>query len=65
MIKVVPLTTREKSQHPFYFEIKHESKSFAVLSQTKTISGKRLLRKIGKVSIEEFDRLKEALIKLG
>jgi mRNA interferase MazF len=64
MIKVVPLTTREK-RHPCYFEIKHDTKSFAVLAQAKTISGKRLLRKIGKISTEEFKRLKEALIELG
>ncbi len=65
MLKVVPLTTREKSP-PFYFKIQNEAiSSFAVISQTRVISSRRMIRKISKISPEEFQRLKAAIQKIG
>ncbi len=53
MVWVLPLTTKEK-QNKYHYKLEHETiKSWVILSQIKTISTKRLLRKIG--SISEFD----------
>ena len=61
MIWVLPLTTKEK-QNKYYYKLDHEIiKSWVILSQIKTISTKRLLRKIGTVSELDF---KEVIIKL-
>ena len=61
MVWVLPLTTQEKN-NKYYFKLNHEELiSWVVLSQIKTISTKRLLRKVG--SISEFD-FKEVLIRL-
>jgi mRNA interferase MazF len=50
MIWVLPLTTKEK-QNKYYYGLTHETiKSWVILSQIKTISTKRLLRKIGSIS---------------
>lgn len=50
MIWVLPLTTKEK-ENKYYFKLTHETiKSWVILSQIKTISTKRLLRKIGSIS---------------
>ena len=61
MVWVLPLTTQEKN-NKYYFKLNHEELiSWVVLSQIKTISTKRLLRKVGLIS--EFD-FKEVLIRL-
>jgi mRNA interferase MazF len=54
MIWIVPLTSKEhKGSH--YQKITHDSGvSWVCLSQIKTISTKRLLRKIGMISVSEF-----------
>jgi mRNA-degrading endonuclease toxin of MazEF toxin-antitoxin module len=50
MVWVLPLTTKEK-ENKYYFKLTHEVlTSWVILSQIKTISTKRLLRKIGSVS---------------
>lgn len=61
MVWVLPLTTKEKNDK-YHFKLNHEDiKSWVILSQIKTISTKRLLRKVG--SISEFD-FKEIVLKL-
>ena len=46
----VPLTTKERDGH-FYQKLTHDGGvSWAALSQIKTFSTKRLLRKIGRIS---------------
>lgn len=61
MVWTLPLTTQGKS-NKYHYKLNHkEIKSWIVLSQIKTISTKRLLRKIG--SISESD-LKEIVLKL-
>lgn len=62
MIKIIPLTTSTRD-NKYYFKIKKitfEGKmSYAVLSQVRTISAKRLLRKIGgKILKEDFNKIK-------
>ena len=54
MIWVLPLTTKEK-QNKYHFKLEHENiKSWVILSQIKTISTKRLLRKIRSISDSNF-----------
>jgi mRNA interferase MazF len=56
-IKVIPLTSKEKHSK-YYFELNFNSiKSFASLSQIKTISTKRLSRKIGRLDQKQFKEL--------
>ena len=57
MIWVLPLTSKEH-QGIHYYRIVHDSGvSWVYLSQIKTISTKRLLRKIGMVSLSEFTQI--------
>jgi mRNA interferase MazF len=57
----VPLTSNEKTGE-FYQKIKHEGNtSWAVLSQIKVLSTKRLLRKIGRISEDEFQTIRARL----
>lgn len=50
----IPLTGSEK-QGEFYLQVQHEKgESYAALSQLRTWSSKRLLRKIGMVSEKDF-----------
>ena len=61
MLWVLPLTTKGK-ENKYYFKLKHELlNSWAVLSQIKTISTKRLLRKVGSISEDDF---KEVILRL-
>lgn len=54
MVWVLPLTTKEK-QNKYHHKLEHEViKSWVILSQIKTISTKRLLRKIGSISDLDF-----------
>lgn len=68
MIWVLPLTSKEKIGE-FFHRIDHDSGiSWVNLSQIKTISTKRLLRKIGMISEKEFSEVSEKIggyIKIG
>jgi mRNA interferase MazF len=57
----IPLTSNKKDG-VFYEQISHDGGiSWALLSQLKTFSTKRLLRKIGRISESEFEGLQERL----
>ncbi|MEK7185480.1 MAG: type II toxin-antitoxin system PemK/MazF family toxin, partial [Patescibacteria group bacterium] len=57
MLWVLPLTTKE-NQNKYFYELKHEFiKSRVLLSQIKTISTKRLLRKFGTVTESDFKQI--------
>jgi mRNA interferase MazF len=61
MVWVLPLTTKGK-KNKYYYKLEYEMiKSWVVLSQIKTISTKRLLRKVGSISENDF---KEVVSKL-
>ena len=61
MIWGLPLTTKQK-QDKYHFKLEHEEiKSWVILSQIKTISTKRLLRKVGTISPLDF---KEVILRL-
>jgi len=62
MIWVVPLTSKSFSDQ-YHIKINHGSdESWACVSQIKTISTKRLMRKIWTVNQVEFDLIKNLLI---
>jgi mRNA interferase MazF len=61
MVWALPLTTQGRADK-YHYKLNHtEIKSFVVLSQLKTISTKRLLRKVGSISESDF---REVIIKL-
>ena len=61
MVWALPLTTKGK-KNKYYYKLEHEIiKSWVNLSQIKTISTKRLLRKISSISENDF---KEVVLKL-
>ena len=59
----IPLTSKEK--HGAYFQkiVCEQSESWAALTQLKTYSAKRLLRKLGTISAEEFMDVKYRLVR--
>lgn len=61
MVWVLPLTTQGQNNKYFYKLNHEEIKSWVVLSQIKTISTKRFLRKVGSISEGDF---KEVILKL-
>jgi len=73
----VPLTTKEKDNpyhHKFNYKVyfedengnlnKETKKGIVILNQFKTMSSKRLLRKMGVVPIEEFVQIRKKLKRL-
>ncbi len=68
MLWGVPLTSKQRDGI-HYHRITHDrGVSFACLSQLRTISSKRLLRKIGMVSPEDFHAIRDQVahyIKIG
>lgn len=57
MVWVLPLTTKEKNNR-YHYKLTHETiKSWVILSQIKTISTKRLLRKIGSISKSDLNEV--------
>jgi mRNA-degrading endonuclease toxin of MazEF toxin-antitoxin module len=60
MAWVLPLTSRDKKESPFYQATEHEGKTYyIILSQVRTISSKRLLRKLRTLPEEEFEQVRE------
>lgn len=67
LIWVFPLTSRKKEGDwylPFLFGGQSEPESFVVLSQSRTIDAKQLMRKMGKASLDQFAEIKEAFISM-
>ena len=57
MVWTLPLTTKSK-ENKYHFRLRHETiNSWVVLSQIKTISTKRLLRKLGVISEKDFKEI--------
>ncbi len=60
----VPLTSKPRSGK-FYQKIIHDKgAAWAMLTHTKTFSSKRLLRKIGMVSEEDFSKIQKRMCEL-
>ncbi|KKR45587.1 MAG: hypothetical protein A3G47_03360 [Candidatus Zambryskibacteria bacterium RIFCSPLOWO2_12_FULL_39_45] len=61
MVWALPLTTQGQN-NKYYYKLDHEDmKSWVILSQIKTISTKRFLRKVGSISLSDF---KEVILRL-
>ncbi len=59
MMWVLPLTSKIKIT-PYHFPVSYKGKqSTVILSQLRTISSKRLLRKVGKISDKDFKDVRE------
>lgn len=57
----IPLTSKIKSGKYYYqFEL-GENSSVAILSQVRLISSKRLLRKLGMISENNFEKIKNSI----
>lgn len=57
MIWALPLTTKQK-ENKYHFKLEYENLiSWVILSQIKTISTKRLLRKIGSISENDMEHI--------
>ncbi len=64
MLFVIPTTTKSKVGS-WYQPIKYDAvKTQAILAQARTISAKRLIRKIGNLSPEQFQPLVEGFVAL-
>lgn len=62
---IVPLSTTDKRGKYYYpFDGKTGKTSVAILSQTRSIDATRLHEKIGKISKEEFEKIKKQIIEL-
>jgi hypothetical protein len=62
----IPLTSKEK-RGDFYFAFNPVGKvkiNYALLNQARVISVKRLNNKFGKISVDDYGKLKEKFIKL-
>lgn len=60
----VPLTTKIKN-NPYYFLYEFNNEKFAaLLSQLRVLSSKRLIRKIGMFSENDFYKIKDAIKRL-
>lgn len=67
LLWVFPLTTKHKKGTwfiPFLFEKQQEASSFLILSQSRTIDKKRLIRKMGKANLYQFHLIMKAFFTL-
>lgn len=59
LLLAVPQTSREK-EGKFFYKVTRDGKNyFLVLSQIRVISSKRLLRKLGMISEEDFEKVRQ------
>lgn len=60
---VIPATTQKKSgKYYFYIEINNK-RAYLITSQIRSISGKRLIKRISTISTDEFEKIKKAIIR--
>lgn len=62
----IPLTSSMKNDmfHYGFYPINKDKKNYAMLSQVKLFSSKRIHDKMGKISVEDFEKLKVKLKEL-
>lgn len=62
MLWALPLTSRPKPNKPFYFHFHlHSEDRVAILSQLRLVSSKRLIRRLGKISHNQFKALNRSM----
>lgn len=62
LLLVLPTTSQRKEGQYYYEFISNGKKYSVILSQLRAISSKRLLRKIRKISAEDFVKIKELVV---
>jgi len=65
LLWIIPLTTGNKSGKYYYSFENNNKKYSAILSQIRLISTKRLVRKMRKMSDENYISIKKSLIRLA
>ena len=61
LLLIVPQTSKSKEGKFFYKIVRDKKEYFLVLSQIRVISSKRLLRKLGMISEQDFENVKKAV----
>lgn len=65
LLWALPLTSQVKEENKYYHQYEFGGEIFAaVLTQLRLLSSKRLLRKIGVFSLEDFEHIREKIRKL-
>ena len=65
LLWAVPLTSKTKKDNPYYYQFKLNGEEFAaILSQLMILSSKRLIRRIGMFSEEDYEKIREGIKKL-
>lgn len=65
LLWAIPLTTQIKEDNPYYYTYELGGMKFAViLSQLRSLSSKRLIRRIDMFPIEDFEQVREKIRKL-
>lgn len=64
MLWVLPLTTKDKSKSIYYVRVERPTIAWVSLTQIKSISSLRLLRKVCTLSNEDFIRINLSIINL-
>jgi hypothetical protein len=65
LLWVIPTSTKIKPENRYYHTFEQKDEKFsAIISQMRPISSKRLIRKIGKMEKDEFEKLEEAVFGL-
>ena len=59
MVWVLPITSRSKNPRFYERFLFNGSENFVVLTQLRTISTKRFVRKVGMISRNDFERIME------
>lgn len=60
----LPMTSKKKEGKYYYSLNFHDAERSAILSQLRVLSGKRLIRRIGKISDKQFSMLENAFLAL-
>lgn len=63
MLWALPLTSKQKQGEYFYYIDDNEKKYTFILPQLRLISSKRLIRKMSKISVSNFNIVKSVVIK--
>ncbi len=60
---VLPITSKPKSNNPFYFEIVYKNRKFYIsLTQARVISNKRFVRKIYKMGACKYNEILDGFV---
>lgn len=64
MVWILPITSRGKDARFYEKFLFNNREYFVVLTQPRTVSTKRFLRKIGMMSKSDFERIKQLIVQL-